>query len=256
MGTIVNAVAVVFGALIGLKIRQGLPKKVEQCAMKLLGLSVAIIGLNGVLTAMLSVDGDGKLTSSGSLLLIVSLVVGGILGQFWNIDAKLIQGGKWMEQKFGKDGFAKGFINASLVFCVGAMAIVGALADGLSGDSSILYIKSMLDFICSIILASTLGFGVLFSFLPILIYQGAITLFASVLSPLISDALLSSICMVGYTIVLCIGIHFLGFTVVPTANLLPALLVPILYEFIVWLYQTIILQLLNPIVSTFYSFLA
>lgn len=247
MGTIVNAAAVVLGALIGLKIRKGLPKKVEQSAMKLLGLSVAIIGLNGVLTAMLSTDVDGKLTSSGSLLLIVSLVVGGILGEYWNVDAKLVHAGKRMEQKFGKDGFAKGFINASLVFCVGAMAIVGALADGLSGDSSILYIKSMLDFICSIILASTLGFGVLFSFLPILLYQGTMTVFASVLSPLISDALLGSICMVGYAIVLCIGVQFLGLTVIPTANLLPCLLVPILYEFIVWLYQTIFLPLMNQL---------
>ncbi|MBE6905048.1 DUF554 domain-containing protein [Marasmitruncus massiliensis] len=230
MGTVVNAIGVILGGLIGLLIRRGLPEKVEQTAMKLLGLSVLIIGLNGVITAMITVGSDGKLSSSGSLLLIASIVIGGVLGECWDLDGKLVRGGKWIEQKFGKEGFAKGFINASLVFCVGAMAIVGSLADGLSGDSSILFIKTMLDFICSVILGSTLGFGVIFSFIPVVLYQGAITLFAGVLSPLISDSLLGSICMVGYTIVLCIGINFLEFTTIRTANLLPALLVPVIYE--------------------------
>lgn len=255
MGTIVNAAAVVLGALIGLKIRRGLPKKMEQTGMKLLGLSVMIIGLNGIISAMMTAQTDGHLVSSGSLLLIVSLVIGGVLGEYWDIDGKLIQGGKWMERKFGKEGFAKGFINASLVYCVGAMAIVGSLADGLSGDSSILYIKSMLDFICSIILGSTLGFGVLFSFVPILLYQGTITLFASALSPLISDSLLSSICMVGFTIVLCIGINFLGLTEIRTANLLPALLVPIIYECISWLYYEFIMPIMYESGYMFYQFL-
>lgn len=243
MGTIVNAAAVVLGSLIGLMIRRGLPEKVEQTAMKLLGLSVLIIGLNGIVSAMITAQSDGKLVSSGSLLLIASIVVGGVLGECWNLDGKLLRGGQWIEQKFGQEGFAKGFVNASLVFCIGAMAIVGSLTDGLSGDSSILYIKSMLDFICSIILGSTLGFGVLFAFLPILLYQGALTLFAGVLSPLISDALLGSICMVGYTIVLCIGINFLELTVIRTANLLPALLVPIVYEFVNFLFPNFMLKL-------------
>ena len=220
MGTLVNAIAVVAGSLIGLLIRRGLPERVEGAAMKLLGLSVLIIGFNGVVTSMVTVGADGSLSSG----------IGGVSGELWEIDDKLTRMGKRIEERFGKEGFAKGFINGSLIYCIGAMAIIGALNDGLTGDSSILYIKSALDFVCSIILASTLGFGVLFSALPVALYQGGITLFAGVLSPLVSDALLGGICMVGYAIVLCIGINFLEFTTIRTANLLPALAVPVAWQ--------------------------
>ncbi|MCI8648722.1 MAG: DUF554 domain-containing protein [Anaerotruncus sp.] len=229
MGTIVNGLAVALGGLVGVLIRRGVPKRLEEASMKMLGLSVFVIGLNGVIASMFTIV-DGKLSSDGSLLLIASLVLGCILGELGDIDSRLTAGGKWIEQRFGKEGFAKGFINGSLIYCIGAMAIVGALNDGLTGDSSILFIKSMLDGICSVILGSTLGFGVIFSAIPVMLYQGSITLFAGVLSPLISQALLNNLCMVGYAIVTCIGINFLGFTSIKTANLLPALLIPIVYE--------------------------
>lgn len=232
MGTIINAATVAAGGLIGLLLRRGLPKKVEQIAMQLLGLSVFLIGLEGVITSMVTVGAAGVLEANGSLLLIASLVIGGILGELVNIDGRLMAAGKRIEAKFGKEGFAKGFINASLIYCIGAMSIVGALNDGLTGDPSILLIKSALDFICSIILGSTLGFGVVFSSVSVLVYQGIITLFAGLLSPLISDLLLTNICMVGYAIVVCIGINFLEFTSIRTANLLPALLVPIVYSMV------------------------
>ena len=148
MGTLVNAIAVVAGSLIGLLIRRGLPERVEGAAMKLLGLSVLIIGFNGVVTSMVTVGADGSLSSDGSLLLIASLVIGGVSGELWEIDDKLTRMGKRIEERFGKEGFAKGFINGSLIYCIGAMAIIGALNDGLTGDSSILYIKSVLDHPC------------------------------------------------------------------------------------------------------------
>ena len=137
MGTLVNAIAVVAGSLIGLLIRRGLPERVEGAAMKLLGLSVLIIGFNGVVTSMVTVGADGSLSSDGSLLLIASLVIGGVSGELWEIDDKLTRMGKRIEERFGKEGFAKGFINGSLIYCIGAMAIIGALNDGLTGDSSI-----------------------------------------------------------------------------------------------------------------------
>ena len=186
MGTIVNAISVIVGGMIGLLIRRGLPKKVEETAMKLLGLAVFLVGIEGVITSMVTVGADGKLSADGSLLLIASMVIGGVLGELCDIDAALVRGGKAIEAKFGREGFAKGFINASLIFCIGAMAIIGALNDGLTGDPSVLFIKSALDFICSIILGSTLGFGVVFAFIPVLAYQGAITLLAGVLAPIVS----------------------------------------------------------------------
>ena len=172
MGTIVNGTAIVLGSLIGLLIRRGVPERMESACMKMLGLSVFIIGMNGVIVSMISVGEDGALHDSGSLLLIASLVIGTVVGEALRLEERLNQGGKKIEQRFGKEGFAKGFINGALIYCVGAMAIVGALNDGLYGDSSTLFVKAMLDGICSVILASTLGYGVLFSAIPVMIYQG------------------------------------------------------------------------------------
>lgn len=228
-GTLVNAAAVVVGGGLGLVLKKGLPERLEKAITKMLGLSVLIIGLNGIITSMITVQPDGKLASSGELLLLASLVIGVVLGEQLDIDGRLDRMGQYIESRAKADGFSKGFISASLIFCIGAMAIIGSLNDGLRGDSSVLFIKSALDFIASIILASSLGFGVMFSAIPVLLYQGAITLAADWIAPLISDDLLSIICMVGYAIVACIGINFLEFTKIKTANLLPALLVPVVY---------------------------
>ena len=235
MGTIVNSVAILAGGLLGLLIKRGLSKRIEEIAMKLLGISIFLVGMEGVLSSMMAVDADGRLSASGSLLLIVSLVVGGVLGEAADIDAVLQRGGRLVEQRLGRDGFAKGFVNTSLIVCVGAMAVVGALNDGLTGDSSVLFIKAALDFVIAVVLGSTLGFGVPFACLPVLVYQGAITLAAGWVAPLVSGELLDGICMVGYAIVLIIGTNFLGWTNIATANLLPALLGPVAYAAVRWL---------------------
>ena len=235
MGTIVNSAAILLGGLLGLLVKRGISKRVEETAMKLLGVSVFLVGIEGVLSSMMVVDADGRLSATGSLLLIVSLVAGGVLGEALGIDGALQRGGRLVEQRLGKEGFSKGFVNTSLIVCVGAMAVVGALNDGLTGDSSVLFIKAALDFVISVVLASTLGFGVPFACLPVLAYQGAITLAAGWLAPLVSGELLDGICMVGYAIVLIIGTNFLGWTSIATANLLPALAGPVLYVAVRWL---------------------
>ena len=235
MGTIVNSMAVLLGGLLGLLIQRGLSKRIEEMAMKLRGVSVFLVGIEGVLSSMMVVDSDGRLSASGSLLLIVSLVVGGVLGEALGIDEVLQRGGRLVEQRLGKEGFAKGFVNTSLIVCVGAMAVVGAINDGLLGDSSVLFVKAALDFVIAVVLASTLGFGVPFAAIPVLVYQGAITLAAGWLAPLVSGELLDGICMVGYAIVLLIGTNFLGWTNIATANLLPALVGPVCYSVACWL---------------------
>lgn len=231
MGTIVNALAVIVGGTVGLLFKKGLPKSVEENVPKFVGTGVTIIGICGILTSMLSINLEtGRISSSGELVLVLSLAFGGILGEVIRIDDHLNAGGMAIEKKFGAEGFAKGFISASMIFCIGAMAIVGALADGLSGDSSTLYVKAMLDGITSIVMAATLGYGVLFSAVAIFIYQGAISLCAGLLSGVLVGVLLDQICMVGYCIVLLIGTNMLGSTKVKTANLLPAMLGPIVYN--------------------------
>lgn len=230
-GTIVNTAAIAAGGVLGCIIQRGLPKRLERALTQMQGLAILIIGFNGVITSMLSADpATGRLTDQGGLLLLVSLVLGVLAGELLRIEDRLNSLGLLVERKLGAKGFAKGFVSASLVFCIGAMAIIGAINDGLRQDSSVLFLKSAIDFVCALVMASALGFGVIFSAVSVLFYQGAVTLLSGLLSPLISQVLLDSICMVGYSIVACIGMNFLFRAKIKTANLLPALLVPILWE--------------------------
>lgn len=229
-GTIVNSLTIIAGGLLGLLFKKGLPKSVEENVPYFVGTGVTIIGINGILSAMLTVNAEtGRISSSGELVLVLSLALGGIAGELLRIDDRINAGGMAIEKKFGAEGFAKGFISASMIFCIGAMAIVGALADGLSGDSSTLFVKSILDGITSVVMAATLGYGVLFAAAAVFVYQGAISLCAGMLSNILVGVLLDRICMVGYCIVLLIGTNMLGATRVKTANLLPAMLGPVIY---------------------------
>ena len=237
MGTIVNALAIIAGGFIGLAFKKGLPERVEQNVPKFVGTGVTIIGINGILTSMLSVNAQtGRISSSGELVLVLSLAVGGVIGELLCIDDKINAGGMAIERKFGAEGFAKGFVASSMLFCIGAMAIVGAIADGLNGDSSTLFVKSLLDGITSVVMSATLGYGVLFSSIAVFIYQGAISLCAGLLSSVLVGVLLDQICMVGYCIVLLIGTNMLGCTNIKTSNLLPAMLGPVVYNLVISLF--------------------
>lgn len=233
IGTLVNTAAIVGGGALGLLLKKGMPERLEKAANQVLGLSVLVIGGSGLATTMIKTNGEGGLSSSGEMLLLTSLVIGVIIGELLGIDDRLNSFGHKIEKRLGSEGFAAGFINATLIYCVGAMAIIGSISDGLMGDSSILFVKSMLDGVCSIVLASTLGVGVLFSALAVLLYQGTITLLAQLVAPYATDAMMAGLCTVGYTLVLCIGINFMGFAKIKTANLLPSLLVPVVYQLIV-----------------------
>jgi uncharacterized membrane protein YqgA involved in biofilm formation len=229
-GTIVNVIAIIAGTAIGLLFKKGIPERISSSIMRAEGLAVGIIGLNGMIAAMFVIK-ENDLSDHGGLLLLVSLVAGCLIGELLKIDDRLNRFGDAVEKKTGKGDFSKGFVSATLVFCIGAMSIIGALNDGLVGDSNVLLVKSMLDFTTAIILASTLGFGVGVASIPVLILQGSISLLAHQISPYITDDLLDNICMVGYAMVLCIGINFLLNAKIKVANFLPALLGPIVYGF-------------------------
>lgn len=226
MGTIVNTGAVLAGSLIGLLFKKGIKENLERSVQQALGLATLILGINGVISSMFTVSG-GTLSCDGTLLLIVSLTVGVVFGELFRIDDRLNSLGDKIGTKFKVSNFSVGFINATLIFCVGAMTIVGAINDGMLGDPSILYVKSMLDFIAAIVLSATMGVGVVFSALGVLAYQGILTVLAGFIGPNISSALLNQICMVGYVLVMCIGINFLQMAKIKTANFLPALLIPV-----------------------------
>lgn len=235
-GTIVNAAAIVAGGAIGLCFRRGLSERVQNTAMQAGGLGVVMISLSGALEKMLAAGPNGVLTSGGGMLLVLSLVIGGVIGEALQIEDRVTGLGQAIERRLGRQGFAKGFVSASLLFCVGAMAILGSIQDGLSGDTATLFTKATLDGIFAIVMAAALGYGVIFSAVPVLLYQGAITLGASLLRPYLDGtALLGQICMVGYCVVLLIGTNMMGVTKVKTANFLPAVLGPVVYNLIMML---------------------
>ena len=231
-GTIVNVVAIAIGSLIGLLLKRGIPDKINSAIIKAEGVAIFVIGLNGVLTAMLSVGLDGKLRADGALLLLVSLVIGCLAGEALKIESRLNGLAGVMERRLKADNISKGFVTASLVFVIGAMGIVGAINDGLSGDPTILFTKSMLDFITAIVLTATLGIGVIFAAVPVLIVQGSISLLARAVALYISDDLIRLFSIVGYALVMALGFNFLADTKIRVANLLPALAVPIIYYYI------------------------
>lgn len=235
-GTLVNCIAVIIGGLIGLLFKKGIKPAYADGINRALGLAVLIIGINGVIANMFAVE-DGKISSSGELLLVVFLVVGTLIGELFKLDDRFSRFCNKIENKFRAKGFASGFINGTVLFCVGAMSIIGSINDGLTGDSSILFVKSALDAVNAVIFGATLGFGVIFTCIPMLIYQGGISLLAGTLSGILQGELLEQICMVGYAIIMAIGFNFLLEKKFKTLNMVPALILPVIYHYILVLIE-------------------
>lgn len=232
LGTVVNVIAVIIGGFLGILLKKGIKTEIMDNVMKAEGVAVLIIGMNGVLTNMLYVGDDGKIAESGGLVLLISLALGAFIGEVLRIDDRINGLGSWVEKRVKSDGFSKGFVSAFIIFCVGSMSIIGSINDGLSGDSSVLFVKSALDFITAMVLASTMGIGVLCACVPLFAYQGIISLFASYIKPVIEafPDMMTQFSMVGYAIIMCIGINFIAGQKIKTANLLPAMLVPVMYN--------------------------
>ena len=232
LGTIINTAAVVAGGLLGLLLKNGIAKEFETILMQALGLATIFIGAGGVLKYMLVVE-NGAVDTRGTMLLIFSLVIGCILGQWLNIESKMEVLGVKLKAAVrikNDNRFVEGFVTTSLIICVGAMAIVGAMQDGLSGDSSMLVAKALLDFALVAILASAYGVGPIFSAIPIFVYQGAITLIAMLFGTVISDALIGELSFVGSALIFCVGVNLVREKTFRVANMLPALLIPIFWE--------------------------
>lgn len=231
MGTLINAGLIILGGAIGLIFKKAISENMEESIHKATGIAVLIIGLSGVITNLVSVGENGKLSSSGELMLVIALATGTFFGEMLRLEDRLTGACNKIEKKFKMSDFSSGFISASMIYCIGAMAIVGAINDGLLHDSSTLITKGIIDGITSVVLAASLGWGVLVSALPILIYQGALTLLASSLQNVLQGELLINICIVGYALVMCIGINFLSNSEkkIKTVNMLPSLLIPVIY---------------------------
>lgn len=220
LGTIVNVIAVLAGGLIGLLVKKGLPQRLEKGLMTALGFCTMYIGISGL--------SDGTLT----LVLILSMVFGTIIGELIDLDKQINRLGEFVRDKVsGKDtksNIAEGFVSASLLFCVGAMSIVGSLESGISGNHEILFAKSTLDFVAAILFASSLGVGVLFSAAFVLVYQGSITLLAQWVAPVLSDAAVAEMSCVGSLILIALALNMIGLSKYKVMNFVPAIFMPIL----------------------------
>jgi uncharacterized membrane protein YqgA involved in biofilm formation len=238
IGTIVNAGAIVAGGLAGIFIKKGLPERYKSIVMQALGLSVLFIGISGVLQGIFIVIDNGKLNSRYIMTMIFSLVIGGILGELINIESKLEHLGNWFQNRFFSNGgnFAEGFVTASLVYCVGAMAIVGSLEDGLAGNPKTLFAKAILDGVSAVVFAATMGYGVPFSALPVFLYQGAITLAAGLIKPWLTDSVISQMSLVGSVLIFAIGLSMLDIKKIKVGNMLPAIFLPIVYYLVTALF--------------------
>jgi len=232
LGTLANTAAVILGGVLGILLKKGIAERFEKILMQALGLATIFIGISGVLKYMLVVE-NGSISTQGTILLIFSLVIGSILGQWLDIEAKMEIIGVKLKKvaKVKNDNrFVDGFVTTSLIICVGAMAIVGAMQDGLTGDSSMLIAKSLLDFVIVVILTATYGIGAAFSAVPIFVYQGIITLVSALFGAVISDSLIGDLSFVGNALVFCVGMNLVREKTFRVANMLPALLIPILVE--------------------------
>lgn len=223
ISAIVNAIAIIVGAVLGLFLKRGIPERVSKAVMTAMGLCVVYIGI------------DGALSGDNAIVLVVSLAIGTLVGTFIDIDAKLTALGVFIERKMkmsdGKTSIAEGFVSGSLLFCVGAMAIVGSLESGLNGNHEIIFTKSIIDMISACMLATTLGIGVAFSAVCVLVYQGALVLCSGLLSTALTDAaLVAEISCAGSVIIIGLGLNMLGITKIKVANMLPAVIfVPLVY---------------------------
>lgn len=218
-GTIVNGIAIVIGSLLGIILKKGIKDEYKSTIMDGIALSVIIIGITG------------GIETDNIILVISSTVIGSIIGEAMGIEKKLDQIGYKLQSKFGRgdSNFSKGFVTASLIYCVGAMAIIGSLESGIQGNHDTLIVKSIIDGISSIIFASTLGIGVLFSAIPVVIYQGTITLLASSIKGMLTPEVVNEMSAVGGILIMAIGINVMGLKKIKVGNMLPAIFIPIIY---------------------------
>jgi len=232
-GTIVNVLAIIAGSTIGMLAQKGIPDRLQKSVMKVLGIATMFIGLSGTLAEMLVVTPDG-ISTQGTMLMIISLVLGTIAGELLRIEDRLESlGDKMKGLKLFRNAsatFTEGFVTATLVVSIGAMAIIGSFNDGLGLGPEVLITKSILDFVSTMIFASTLGVGVLCSCIPMGIYQGLLTVLAQFLKPLFDGTnIISDLSLVGSVLIFAIGINLFSSKSVKVGNMLPALLVPVIY---------------------------
>lgn len=234
LGTVINTLAIIAGGILGVLFGKLINERIRNTLCIACGICVMFIGLSGALEGMLSVSDTG-IFSKNSMLLVGCLCIGAFFGELINIEDAFERFGQWLKIKTGnaKDAkFVDGFVSASLTVCIGAMAIVGSLKDGIEGDISILVTKAVLDLIIILVMAGSQGVGCIFSALPVAVFQGSVTALSTLIKPIMTPLALSNLSFVGAVLIFCVGINLVFGKKVRVANLLPSIVVAVAAAFI------------------------
>ena len=231
MGTIINMAAILAGGVFGMLFGKAVPERFKNILYQVSGVAVLFIGIGGVMEKMLVVE-NGTVTTQGTMTMLLSLIIGAVVGEAINIQGGIEKLGEWLKKKSGSandGGFIDAFLTASLTVCVGAMAVVGAIEDGINGDYSILLAKSILDLIIIAVMAAAMGKGCVFSLVPVGILQGGITVLAKLIAPLLTAGALNNLSFVGSALIFCVGLNLLWNMKIKVANMLPAVIFAMIF---------------------------
>ncbi len=236
LGTIINSIGIIAGGIIGHFTGRLFKEEHQDALTKVCGISVLFIAIAGAMEGMLTIDG-GAVVSGKAMLVVLCLAVGTVIGELLRIETGFERFGEWLKLKTGnaKDGnFVNAFVTASLTVCIGAMAIVGAVQDGILGDYSTLAVKSVLDFIIVAVMTSSMGKGCIFSAIPVFLFQGTITLLARLIAPIMTEPAIAYLSLIGSILIFCVGVNLVWGKKVRVANMLPAVILAVIAAYLPW----------------------
>lgn len=233
LGTIINTAAIILGGVAGGLFGKRLTERYQDTLMKASGLCVIFLGIAGALEKMFTIQ-DGVVVSGGTMMMIASFAIGSLIGEWINIEYHMNRFGEWLKIKTGnsKDKiFVDAFVTASLTVCVGAMAVVGSIQDGILGDYHTLIMKAILDFVIICVMTASMGKGCAFSAIPVALFQGSITILAKGIEPIMTEPALNNLSLVGSMLIFCVGVNLIGEKKFKVANMLPAIVIAVLWSF-------------------------
>lgn len=236
LGTIINVGAILIGGLMGLFMGRGVKVRYQDILMISVGICVMMLGIGGTMEEMLSIE-NGEIVSGGSMMMIITMALGALAGEWMDIEGKMEKFGIWLKKKTGSSGdnsFVDAFVTTSLTVCIGAMAVVGSIKDGIYGDYSILVAKAILDLIIVFVMTVSMGKGCVFSAIPVGVFQGVVSLLARLIEPLMTEVALSNLSLVGSIMIFCVGLNLVWGKKVKVANFLPAIVFAVAWAFAPW----------------------
>lgn len=234
MGTIINIAAIIAGGLIGLIFRKVISSGYQETLTQAAGVCVLFVGIGGAIQEMMTVSGN-SLESGGTMMNVASFAIGSLIGEWINLELRMEQFGNWLKVKTGNSReklFVDAFVIASLTVCIGAMAVVGAIQDGISADPSTLILKAVLDMIIICVMTASMGKGCVFAAIPVGIFQGTITVLARAVQPLMTERALSNLSLTGSMLIFCVGVNLIWGKKLKVANMLPAIVIAVICAFL------------------------